>query len=175
MPAVQKGSVDKPGASWRARWSDELGKRRQKKGFRTRTEAKAWVREEIERVRKRRIGCPDLDPQDVTAFVPRVAHGVAESLLDVGEVAERLGVRPEFVFEEWEAYDEGDPDGMPGYRLRDSVWFTWSEIEAWCRRVLPPTASPTSRRGDHHAPPSPRYPRLVEVGRAPGDDLDVFA
>jgi len=55
VPAQQRGSVDKPGPSWRARWSDENGKRRGRRGFRTKTAARSWLRVEVDSVRERRL------------------------------------------------------------------------------------------------------------------------
>lgn len=56
MPAVQRGTVDRKRGSWRARWSDEQGKAREKRGFRTKSEARDWLDDEVDRVRKRRRG-----------------------------------------------------------------------------------------------------------------------
>jgi predicted DNA-binding transcriptional regulator AlpA len=61
-----------------------------------------------------------------------------EPLLKAYEVAERLGMSPRWVLEKWEAFDRGEPDGLPGFRLGPRppapVRFRWSEVEAWLRR-----------------------------------------
>ena len=64
MPAMQRGSTDKKRGSWRARWNDEHGRPREKRGFRTKSEARRFLdgdRErgligELERVRRARAG-----------------------------------------------------------------------------------------------------------------------
>lgn len=58
MPAAQNGRVDRPPSesSWRARWSDEHGKQRSKRGFETKTLARKFVNEEVKRVEKLRRG-----------------------------------------------------------------------------------------------------------------------
>jgi integrase len=56
MPKQQTGSVDHFRGSWRARWADETGRRREKRGFPTKTKAEQWLRAEIDRVQKRRGG-----------------------------------------------------------------------------------------------------------------------
>jgi len=43
VPAKQRGVVDRPGSSWRARWYDENDVRRSKGGFATKSAAREWV------------------------------------------------------------------------------------------------------------------------------------
>ncbi len=70
---------------------------------------------------------------------PRSASGgnAIEPLVNAWEVAERLGVSTSWVYHRWERYDNGDPDGLPGFRLgsgRGPVRFMWSEVERWLYR-----------------------------------------
>jgi integrase len=59
MPADQHGSVDRLERSWRARWYDNDGNRHAKAGFRTQSEAKAFLRQQVDEVdRLRRGGTP---------------------------------------------------------------------------------------------------------------------
>lgn len=65
-----------------------------------------------------------------------------EPYLTAREIAELLGVTPKWVLEKWEAFDRGDPNGLPGFRLGPPpapgrrggpVRFRQSEVEAWLR------------------------------------------
>jgi integrase len=56
MPPVQSGQVDFYRDAWRARWYDVARKERQKRGFRTKTEARRWVNAEVDRVERMRRG-----------------------------------------------------------------------------------------------------------------------
>jgi hypothetical protein len=51
MPSVQRGQVLKLADSWAYRYRDAAGKRRQAGGFRTRSEARAVLDEELRRMR----------------------------------------------------------------------------------------------------------------------------
>src|SRR5215210_4644482 len=43
MPSVQRGVIDRPGKTWRARWYDASGQRRAQSGFATKSEARAFA------------------------------------------------------------------------------------------------------------------------------------
>src|SRR5690349_12433172 len=58
MPSVQRGSVDKIGAKWRARWYDEADRRRSQGGFDTRSDAWTFVEGKVEEVAALRRGDP---------------------------------------------------------------------------------------------------------------------
>jgi hypothetical protein len=48
MPATQQGQIDGNPGRYRLRWYDRDGKRRSKKGFKTRSEARKYFRDHIE-------------------------------------------------------------------------------------------------------------------------------
>ena len=56
MPAVQRGSFDKRGKTWRARYRDEAGGLRSRSGFATKTEAGAWLDGKLDTVSALRCG-----------------------------------------------------------------------------------------------------------------------
>lgn len=56
MPAVQRGSLDKRGKSWRARYRDEAGTLRSRSGFTTKSEAGAWLDSKLVTVEALRRG-----------------------------------------------------------------------------------------------------------------------
>jgi hypothetical protein len=58
MPSVQRGSVDKVGSKWRARWYDESDTRRSQGGFDTRSAARAFVDRKVDEVTALRRGDP---------------------------------------------------------------------------------------------------------------------
>jgi predicted DNA-binding transcriptional regulator AlpA len=183
MPALQRGSVDKPGPSWRARWSDENGRRRERRGFRTKTEARTWLRVEVDAVNRRRLSreIPNHVPaapkrrkfaeQDVTEIArSSTAKGGEQAssaphesprriigpLVRVREVAALLGVSTRWVYEESQAYDRGDPRGLPSYRFgsgkRMSIRFDRRDVESWLERhrsreSLPAAATTPSDAG----------------------------
>jgi hypothetical protein len=158
MPATQRGTVDKPGSSWRARWSDENLARREKRGFRTKSEARKWLSDEVERVRKKRIDRPVKTGADRHPISPRTERHVeatvvdsatgagsngtperlGEFLLKAPQVAAILRVSTRWVYEQAKAHHRGDPGGLPNYRFGNStrgpVRFKWQDIEAWMER-----------------------------------------
>ena len=72
MPAKQRGSVDRHGRGWRARWLDESGARRSLGGFETKTAAADYLETRVKEVALLRRG--DLlpawhRPQTVSALL----------------------------------------------------------------------------------------------------------
>jgi integrase len=62
----QRGEVYFVGASWKARYYDSAGKRRQVGGFREQTEALAFLERELRRVRRARLGHDVVTPEPLT-------------------------------------------------------------------------------------------------------------
>ena len=65
MPSKQRGSVDKVGPTWRARWYDEQGKRHARGGFATKTAALEWLDPKVKQTLAVRNGerpAPDTIP-----------------------------------------------------------------------------------------------------------------
>jgi integrase len=58
VPSVQRGVVDKPGKSWRARWYDENGQRCSRAGFATKSAARAFADSKTDEVLAVRRGDP---------------------------------------------------------------------------------------------------------------------
>jgi integrase len=56
MPSVQRGSLDKRGKTWRARYRDETGAMRSRSGFATKSEAGAWLDSKLDTVDALRHG-----------------------------------------------------------------------------------------------------------------------
>lgn len=56
MPADRFGSVDKLSRSWRARWYDEAGVQRAKAGFKTKSDAREYLRQRVDEVAALRRG-----------------------------------------------------------------------------------------------------------------------
>jgi integrase len=56
MPAAQRGTLDKRGRSWQARWHDENGVRRSRGGFATKSEAGEWLDRKLDEVEALRRG-----------------------------------------------------------------------------------------------------------------------
>jgi integrase len=56
MPASQAGSVLEKGSGWACRWYDEQGIRRFRSGFRTKSEARQWLRGKVDQVEALRRG-----------------------------------------------------------------------------------------------------------------------
>ena len=58
MPSVQRGVVDRPGGTWRARWYDENDARRARSGFPTKSAAREWADAKTRQVAALRRGDP---------------------------------------------------------------------------------------------------------------------
>jgi integrase len=56
MPSTQRGSVDKVGGRWRARWYDEQGCRHARGGFPTKSAARDWLAGKVDEVSALRRG-----------------------------------------------------------------------------------------------------------------------
>jgi hypothetical protein len=56
MPARQRGSVERRGRTWAARWRDETAALRFKGGFPTKTEAREFVDGQVTSVEALRLG-----------------------------------------------------------------------------------------------------------------------
>jgi integrase len=56
MPSIQRGTLDKRGKSWQARWHDENGVRRSRGGFATKSEAGEWLDAKLDEVEALRRG-----------------------------------------------------------------------------------------------------------------------
>jgi hypothetical protein len=144
VPAKQRGSVDKPGPSWRARWSDVYGKRRERRGFSTKTEARSWLRDEVDSVFKQRRNLEagseppvptsrrkfaEADVTETARFSTanggeqtssspeKVSRRLSGPLMKVHEVAAQLRISTRWVYEQALAYDRGDPRGLPSVRF----------------------------------------------------------
>jgi len=169
MPARQHGSVDKRRLSWRARWRDENGKAHEKSGFATELEARDFVRIKVEQVQRKRdlrriyvdAGAqrPENRREGQPATVGRLALRAegqddrSEPLLAGWEVAQLLGVSLSWVAARWQAFDRGDADGLPGYRLGRPpapVRFDWSQIEIWLERRHAERHRLTTAQGPPH-------------------------
>jgi integrase len=59
MPSVQRGNLRKRGSTWRVRWYDEAGTRRERAGFATKSEAGEWLDWKLEQVAALRDGRPE--------------------------------------------------------------------------------------------------------------------
>ncbi len=77
MPARQRGSVVKRGASWSARWYDETDTRRSRGGFETKSAAREWVDDTVETVFALRRG--DLPAPDRIPSVTELVDGYLAS------------------------------------------------------------------------------------------------
>jgi integrase len=77
MPARQRGNVRKRGASWFARYYDEEGRRRERGGFATKTEARDWLEPKVDEVEALRRG--ELMP---TAERPCTVDALLDLFLD---------------------------------------------------------------------------------------------
>jgi integrase len=58
MPSTQRGTLDKRGRTWQARWFDENGARRSRGGFATKAEAGEWLDGRLDEVERLRRGEP---------------------------------------------------------------------------------------------------------------------
>ncbi len=77
MPARQRGSVVKRGASWQARWYDENGARASHGGFATKTDAADWLTDKVREVAALRRG--DLPAPGTIPTVTELVDGYLAS------------------------------------------------------------------------------------------------
>jgi integrase len=129
MPAKQRGTVDKKRGSWRARWSDESGRPREKRGFRTKSEGRDWLDRELDKVHKLRRGERVIDPNEFPTL-----SGLADEFLEQHN-AEANTIR---TLRDRLRYAVKGPklDGKGGFGELRIDRLTMKEIAAW-RKQLP--------------------------------------
>jgi integrase len=130
MPSVQRGSVDKIGAKWRARWYDENDKRRAQGGFDTRSAARAFVDGKVDEVAAIRRGDPSaLRRRSMPTLGELVDEYVGQHNAEANTIR-TLKARLRY------ATEGPKLDGQGGWKELRADRLTVTEIGAW-RRKLP--------------------------------------
>jgi integrase len=137
MPSVQRGVVDRPGRTWRARWYDENDVRRARGGFATKSEARAWVDAKVEGVAALRRG----DPVALRRTEPLTLQELVDEFLGQHTAEENtlrtLRERLRYATDEWGEVrvDRLDAVAIGGWRKRLPERSAWG-IHKALRQVL---------------------------------------